>query len=609
MEHNTLLAPAVDLAPERAADVADLIVLALEALGVDYVFGVPGGAIEPLYNALARSGRRGGPKAVVARNEQGAAYMADGYARETGKLGVCIATSGPGATNLITGVACAHDNGVPLLVITGQPQIRNFGRGALQESSCTGIDTMAMFSACTRYNSLVSHAEQLPTKLFNAIMQARHAPGGPSHLSIPVDILRQPLPDDLEMPDFTGLLRSVPALVDLPAVQQLATLLRSARRPVWVIGEGCGEAISELMQIVQWGDGHFIATPDGKGLINPRHLRFRGVFGFGGHACAAELLAGEPDLIVALGTSFGELNSGGWSKSLLNSRLVHVDDSDERLMRTPTAKLHVRGHIKTICEQLLALLAPPDAAPAGQLLPFQHPQASRKTLESMVDKPEMLNQDSGPVKPQRLLAALGDRCTPRTRFVADAGSSAVWAVHYLAPCDQRGGRAPGGADAAMAGNRRRRAACWLRVTMNFAPMGWAIGSAVGIAAANRRCPVVCLTGDGSYLMNGQEITVAAELGLTVLYVVLNDSALGMVKHGQRLAGAEPIGFELPKVDYAAMAVAMGIPGHVIHTPQDLDALDFDALQSRSGPTLLDVRIDGEEVPPMNLRMKTLGSAR
>jgi acetolactate synthase-1/2/3 large subunit len=128
-----------------------------------------------------------------------------------------------------------------------------------------------------------------------------------------------------------------------------------------------------------------------------------------------------------------------------------------------------------------------------------------------------------------------------------------------------------------------------------------------VAEGNRKCPVVCITGDGSYLMNGQEITVAAALGLSVLFVVLNDGALGMVKHGQRLAGAEPIGFELPQVDYRALANALGVPGHVIRSPQDLEALDFDAILSWPGPTLLDVRIDGEEVPPMNVRMKTLGT--
>lgn len=609
MEANTALAPVFARATEPAQDAADLIVDALAALGVEYLFGVPGGAIEPLYNALARSARRGGPQAVVARNEQGAAYMADGYARETGRLGVCIATSGPGATNLITGVACAYDNNVPLLVITGQPPIRNFGRGALQESSCTGINTVAMFRPCTRYNSLVSHAEQLPTKLFNALMQAQRAPSGPSHLSIPVDILRQPLADGLEVPDFAGLLRRAPALVDLPAVRQLARLLFSARQPVWLIGDGCGEAANELMQLVQRTDGSFITTPDGKGFINPRHSRYRGVFGFGGHASAAELLQGEPDLVVALGTGFGEFSSGGWSTALLNSRLVHVDDSDENLMRSPMARLHVRGHIKSVCEQLIALLAPSHQGQEAQLLPFVHPQVARQAYEAMVDGPQALRGDSAPLKPQRLVASLGERCPPQTRFVADAGNSAAWAVHYLAPHDQRSGRLPGGAFLPVGQERRTRSSSWLRVTMDFAPMGWAIGSAVGIAMANRRCPVVCLTGDGSYLMNGQEITVAAELGLPVLYVVLNDGALGMVKHGQRLAGAEPIGFQLPQVDFAAMAAAMGIPGHVIRSSQDLDALDFGALLSRRGPTLLDVRIDGEEVPPMNLRMRTLGTAR
>src|SRR5450631_3107300 len=126
-------------------EAADLLVAYLEQVGVEFVFGVPGGAIEPLYNALARSARRGGPRPVVARHETGAAFMADGYTRESGKIGVCCATSGPGSTNLITGVACAYENEIPLLVITGQPSLLMMGRGSLQESSGAGIDTVAMF--------------------------------------------------------------------------------------------------------------------------------------------------------------------------------------------------------------------------------------------------------------------------------------------------------------------------------------------------------------------------------------------------------------------------------------------------------------------------------
>src|SRR6478735_10436032 len=130
-----------DQSPAPRTEVADLLVAYLQQLGIDYVFGVPGGAIEPIYNALAKSSRRGGPRPVVARHETGAAFMADGYTRETGKLGVCCATSGPGATNLITGVACAYDNGIPMLVLTGQPVLSAFGKRALQESACTGVNT------------------------------------------------------------------------------------------------------------------------------------------------------------------------------------------------------------------------------------------------------------------------------------------------------------------------------------------------------------------------------------------------------------------------------------------------------------------------------------
>ena len=577
-----------------ATDSAEFIVSCLERLGVEYVFGIPGGAIEPLYDALARSERRGGPRAVVARHEVGAAYMADGYARQSGKLGVCIATSGPGATNLITGVACASDNRVPMLVITGQPPLHSFGRGALQESSCTGINTVAMMRHCARFSSLVSHPDQLGRKLFNALMAALRTPQGPAHLSIPVDLLRAPVTGGLELARIAALLAEPASLVDVAAVGRLHDALAQARRPVFVVGEGCGEAMAPLMRLVQLTGAEFITTPDGKGCINPRHPAYRGVIGFGGHASATALLRQSPELIVAFGTSFGELASAGWSDTLLCERLIHVDANEEHLSRSPMARLHVRGRIAAVCETLVARRA--DAQGAA-ILPFG---AAR---DELLDDARAFHSDAVPIKPQRLMKALADFCPPHTRFVADTGNSMIWAVHCLAPRDRRALAAPVAAD------QRRPRGSWLRLTMDFAPMGWAIGCAVGVASAQPGVPVVCITGDGSYLMSGQEITVAAELGLPVVYVILNDGALGMVKHGQRMADAETIGTELPHVDYALMARAMGIAGHVIHSADDLAALDWAALLSRHGPTLLDVRIDGEEVPPMRLRLRTLGSAQ
>ena len=178
---------------EIGPKMADLLVAYLDQLGVEYVFGVPGGAIEPLYDALARSERRGGVRAVVARHETGAAFMADGYARNSGKLGVCCSTTGPGATNMITGVASAYENNVPMLVITAQTAISTFGKGAIQDSSCTGVNTVGLYQHCTRYNTLISHIDQFEHKLAAAIMSAMGSPAGPAHISIPRDVMAMPI--------------------------------------------------------------------------------------------------------------------------------------------------------------------------------------------------------------------------------------------------------------------------------------------------------------------------------------------------------------------------------------------------------------------------------
>lgn len=590
--------------PEGCSSAADLLVAYLEQIGVEYVFGVPGGAIEPLYNALAASARRGGPRAVVARHEAGAAFMADGYARESGRIGVCCATSGPGATNLITGVACAHDNGVPLLAITGQPPLPSHGRRALQESACTGINVVGMFEHCSHFNSMVAHVEQLESKLVGALMRASQEPYGAAHLSIPVDVLRARV--GLPGPSFDLRQRLRQAaeatILDERAIDRLVEELGQARKVVMLVGGGCGEAMGAILAVAEMLAATLVATPDGKGFVNPEHRLYRGVFGFAGHQ-AAHVAFSEPDvdLILAIGTSLGEWTSGGWSESVLNDRLVHVDVSQEHLMRSPMARLQVRGRILTVFERLLVRL---DATGTA----IRKPLPGVSGVEPYLDVDSLVS-DAVPIKPQRLMFELGRRCPPHTRFLADAGNSTAWAVHCLESRDRRLHRAYARPGQPVRLSRRRHQGGWLRVTMDFAPMGWAIGGAVGTALADTHCPVVCLTGDGSYLMNGQEITVAKALGATVLFVILNDSALGMVKHGQRLAGAERIGFELPDVDYRRLAEAMDIPGYVIRSPGDLDCLDLPAILRRKGPTLLDVRIDGEEVPPMSLRMQSLGTAR
>jgi len=211
--------------------------------------------------------------------------------------------------------------------------------------------------------------------------------------------------------------------------------------------------------------------------------------------------------------------------------------------------------------------------------------------------------DASPVKPQRLMKELSECFPPNTRFLADTGNSMVWAPHYLNLNNRRAHYS----FPLLNEPDKRSSSSWLRLTLDFAPMGWAIGAAIGVARANPACPTVCLTGDGAYLMSGQEITVAAKERLTVIYVILNDSAYGMVMHGQRLSSAEPIGYELPKVDFCRLVQALNINAYVVKSPADFSQLDIEAIINHRGPTLIDVHIDPQECPPMEMRLKDAGS--
>ena len=507
--------------------------------------------------------------------------MADGYARESGKIGVCCATSGPGSTNLITGVACAYENEIPMLVITAQPSLHLLGRGALQESSGAGFDTVAMFRLCTRYSALISHPDQLERQLTNALLSAYQPTPGPVHLSIPMDVHRSKLKSGPSY-NLAHLLKPTTA-VDDASVRELQALLAGANKVAVLIGSGCGEAIELIIELVERKNGVFVVTPDAKGLISPRHPLYRGVFGFAGHRSAVAAMEDtDVDLILVVGSNLSEWTSNGWSEAVLNNRLVHIDSCEAHLTRSPMARLHVRGRIRPVFERLLRTLRRerPEMIFVGE---------KRKFRKASVEDPFKPASVDAPIKPQFLMRELGWRSPPDTRFLTDTGNSTTWAIHHLGMYDHQ--PSAGG---------------WMRVTMNFAPMGWAIGGAVGTALANRAVPVVCITGDGSLLMNGQEMTVAKTENLTVLFVILNDAALGMVKHGQRLAGAEEIAFELPTVDFRLLAESMGIPGHVIRTAEDFENLDLDAILRRPGPTVLDVRVDKEEAPPMELRLRLMG---
>lgn len=555
---------------------SDLLVDYLEQLGVAFVFGIPGGHIAPLFEALARSEARNGPRAVLSRHESGGAAMADGYARETGKLGVCCATTGPGVTNLLTGVASAYEDHIPLLIITAQTGLPQFGLGAFQETSPDLMDTSRMFDSCTRYNTVITHPKQFERKLITGLTQAfRASPPGPVHLSIPLDQFRIAAPATISYPQLAAELLLPVELIDVAALDRLSQavtqVLQQNGQIALLVGHDCRGATAAITQFAELTGATIATTQRGKTWINPCHPLARGVFGFAGHQSARESLQ-SADLILAVGTTLGQWATSNWDEVLLNKKLVHLHPSATYFYRSPLAQLHVQGSSKALFSALLDRLT-------------VQPNKNWPALQRDVPPPQitLINKEnyqsqSTPPSPQYVLGQLMRSFPPETRVVVDTGNWLAWALHYwFSPEHQN-----------------------FRISSYLAAMGWGIGAAVGTAMAAPGTPVVCLTGDGSFLMNGQEITVAVAEQLPVIFIVLNDQSYGMVKHRHREVVDNPLEFDIPPVDFSLMAQAMGAQGYTIRSTADLEQLDYVALCSRSGPTLLDIYIDREEVPPIGM---------
>ena len=602
-------------------ELGDLLVSYLEQLEVDYVFGIPGGPIEPLYNALARSERRGGPRAVVARHETGAAFMADGYARNSGKLGVCCGTVGPGTTNLMTGVASAYDNQVPLLVITAQTALTNFGKGATQESADTGINTVAMFSHCTHYSSLVSHVDQFEQKLVSAVTAATKAPHGPAHLSVPLDVMRSPAAVNSPSYDLCKLVWQS-ALIDNEGISALCEKLLSSKKTVFLIGEGASTAIEHVLNIALMIDASIVTTPHGKGLISPYHPQFRGVIGFCGHKSAMNALDDDDvDLVVAIGTALQETATNAWTiVKKIGHRMIHVDESEINLMRSPLAQLHVHGNLqKTFIRVIEKLRISLDVAAfhAENFKPVEFSKSVSTTNEPSLqieqEEPEKTRSEATPIKPQRLMHLLPSLFPAGTRYLCDSGNSMAWSIHYLHPHDRRVASRRDTLDidsvdqsSRRSGRRETRGGIFW-TCLEFGSMGWAIGSSIGTALACPQTPTVCITGDGAMLMSGGDITVALQEKLNMIFIILNDAEYGMVKHGQRMGTGEPIGYELPRVNFVKWGKSMGIPGYYIYSSHDLEKLEIDKIINKPGPKILDIYVDPEEVPPIKNRLQALGT--
>ena len=575
--------------PERLP-AGEVIVSFFRKIGVEYVFGIPGGPIEPFFDAMAISQKNHShPKMIISRHETGASYMAEGYALRSGRLGVCVSTVGPGATNLLTGIASAYTSFVPMLVITAQTRQNTLARRPVQDSSRLGVDTVGMFEKCTKMSIEVTHPSQIKSTLYTAIKRAIRAPAGPVHLSFSPDVLRAEVDSSLFDEINIEELLTLPDLLDKNRADLLVSKMLNTyldqKESVFIIGDGAEKCAPLAIQLATLLGAHIITVPQGKGFVSTNLKNFKGVLGFAGHESALQTLQdNNVENIISLGVTLYDNATEGWSPDVINSKLVVCDDRIINFEQAAESSLHIQSNLLTLLKYVdsrLKKALPEIYLPQSVIVSPQKdtfPEDKTTAEENIIDK----------IYPPDLLTHLQSILPSRTQWFADSGNSMAWLLHHLSTPESISPHSiPGG---------------WCRTNTEYGGMGWAIGISVGAAISSHGNPIVCLTGDGSFLMNGTELTVAIQHQLPVIFVVLNDSSFGMVKHGQKMGSGQSIGTEIPFTDFSAIAKASGAQGFTIHSIQDLDGVNFDLT---TGPIVLDCLIDPDAEPPIGARLKDL----
>lgn len=533
---------------------AQWVVQALRGQGVETVFGYPGGAIMPVYDALYD----GGVEHLLCRHEQGAAMAAIGYARATGKVGVCIATSGPGATNLITGLADAMMDSVPVVAITGQVAGGLIGTDAFQE-----IDVLGLSLACTKHSFLVGSLEELPEVMAEAFAIARSGRPGPVLIDIPKDI-------QLANGELTAHLAAVEDEAEHPhqALQQARALLAQAKKPVLYVGGGVGMAgaVKALRAFARETGIPCVATLKGLGAPDAQDPCYLGMLGMHGTK-AANFAVQQCDLLIAVGARFDDRVTGKLDTFAPHASVIHMDIDPAELNKLRQAHVSLQGDLN----KLLPDMYHPLEISAWR----EHVQALKAEHGWRYDHP------GEAIYAPLFLKQLSERKPARAVVTTDVGQHQMWSAQHLSfdqPED-------------------------FITSSGLGTMGFGLPAAVGAQVARPEDTVICVSGDGSFMMNVQELGTIKRKQLPVKIVLLDNQRLGMVRQWQQLFFSERYSETnlSDNPDFLMLARAFDIPGQRI-TRKDQVAAALDALLNSEGPYMLHVAIDELEnvwplVPP------------
>ena len=575
----TISLPPQKAAPSRAPRAIDVFLRYLKAEGVRVVFGIPGGLLHPFFEVIESDPDI---ELVVSKHEEGAAFMADGYSRLSRKLSVCGGTSGPGATNMITGVACAFADGVPMLVVTGQVASHMFGKGAAQETSREDMDIVAMFRPITKYSAMVTSPESMAQHLRRALRQALSGRPGPVHLNVPVDLWERPLEEAWFDPKTY---RPDTRTFDRAAVQRAATYLMNAKRPVLFVGAGVGIAGAEehLRSLAELIPARVATTPRAKGLFPEDHALSLGVMGFAGHAGARDVLLGPgTDVLLTVGTSLNETATLNWTPELRKNRVfMQLDIDSDRIGRNYPVDLALVGDAQTVLVELvyhLHRLMREGARPASTW-------ADEAPVPRVFSQPELRDSDQVPVTPQRWRRDLEEVLPDDAVLFSDIGGHMLSNIHYLTIKERQK----------------------FILNLGFGSMGHGTVAPIGAALADKERPVFAIIGDACFTMNGMELVTAAEYGIRVIWIVENNNMHGITWHGSKLVGSRvplaSVRYKRP-LEVAAIARAMGLAAWVVDSPNQIQTAVREALQ-QAGPSLIEVRVDGSIAPPLGDRAKSI----
>ena len=474
---------------------AEILIDGFKREGVEVLFGYPGGVVIPIFDVLYQCEEI---RFLLTRHEQGAVHAADGYARSTGKVGVCIVTSGPGATNTITGIATAKLDSTPIVVISGQVPTYNIGTDAFQETDMVGLTR----SIC-KHNYLVKDIAELPRIIKEAFHIARTGRPGPVSIDIPVDVAKSRLknyhyPETIELPGYKPVLKG-----NSKQIAKIGRAIRKARRPLLYTGGGIvsANAAPQLLAFVEQTRIPVVTTLMGLGTVPFDHPCYLGMPGMHGRVAANYALM-ECDLLVAIGVRFDDRITGPRDTFAPKATIVHVDIDPAEIGKNVHTQIPVVGDARQVLEELLAEVD------------YQIDPAwlAKTTGWKKQYKLEYQDSSDGEIAPQQVIETLNELIDPNAILVTDVGQHQMWAALYYHYRNPRAFLSSGG----------------------LGTMGFGLPAAMGAALGNPDRPVVCVCGDGGFQMNIQELATCAINRIPVKVIVLNNSYLGMVRQWQDL---------------------------------------------------------------------------